>query len=546
MNGHAAGSPQEEPLEELIFSRDGDGGGSMTPNGSVSMMNGQSTSATMSRSTTLSHHNSTVSAVSGDDNDLTASLLSNGGSTGGGGNHGNGSGNNGPDDEGNNQAPMTASHFVSAATRQHSSVRLVLRKIGNFVATFTLLAMLVIIPIVTYRQLRRRKLDFAAFESAGVMVFGTVILSIRLVYLHFTHWYMPNIQKYIIRILWMVPLYAIQSWLSLRFRSARIYIDTIRDLYEAYVISSFVYYLIELLGGQDALVRTLRRKVTDDGNGTGHLAKHSFPLNFVLQPWELGMEFMMQTKHGVLQYVVVKTIATFLTFGFQSLEMYGEGEFRWDVAYPYMAFLLNCSVMYALYCLVMFFHVVSEDLRYPINWHPLGKFLCVKGVVFFTWWQGVVIFYLQSHGIIEDIGQWSGEEVANGLIDYCVCIEMVFFAIAHAYTFTYTEYLPSTVQEAIEAAAQAESAAVEGGPPPPRRRTSSAVEYQPPTVLNQPLNFRDAFWSSTLPSETIHDIRRLRRGVDRVVNQATDPGTISMQHVDGDQLEVEDAEQAQE
>ena len=46
----------------------------------------------------------------------------------------------------------------------------------------------------------------------------------------------------------MVPIYSIQSWLSLRFHGGRIYIDLLRDLYEAYVIQSFLYYLMELLG----------------------------------------------------------------------------------------------------------------------------------------------------------------------------------------------------------------------------------------------------------------------------------------------------------
>ena len=95
---------------------------------------------------------------------------------------------------------------------------------------------------------------------------------------------------------------------------------------------------------------------------------------------------MLQCKHGVLQYVVVKAIASVLTFAFQSMGVYGEGQFKWNVAYPYLAFFLNISVMYALYCLVKLFHAVNDELRDPINWHPLGKFLCVKGVVFFTWY----------------------------------------------------------------------------------------------------------------------------------------------------------------
>jgi len=452
-----------------------------------------------------------------DDNDLTTSLLPRQG------------------EDNAESGGLNASQIVAAASRPHSGVRLVMRKIGNFLATFTLITMLVVIPIVTYRALSKRKLDIAAFDSAGVMVLGTVIMSIRLVYLHLSHWYMPNVQKYVVRILWMVPIYAIQSWLSLRFRESRIYIDTLRDLYEAFVIASFVYYLIELLGGQDGLVRILRAKARNDPHAAEHLGAHTFPLNFALEPWDLGVEFMLQCKHGVLQYVVVKAIASVLTFAFQSMGVYGEGQFKWNVAYPYLAFFLNISVMYALYCLVKLFHAVNDELRDPINWHPLGKFLCVKGVVFFTWWQGVLIFYLQAHGIIDDIGSWTGEEVANGLIDYCVCIEMVVFAIAHAYTFTYTEYLPSTVEQALaqyEQISSSQDANSQG------EGNVRAPIYRPPTTLARPMKFKDALISSTLPTETLQDIRQLQNGVDRAINQVTDPGTISLQDIQPSRGEV--------
>jgi hypothetical protein len=312
----------------------------------------------------------------------------------------------------------------------------------------------------------------------------------------------------------MVPLYSVQSWLSLVFHGARIYIDSIRDLYEAYVIASFVSYLIELLGGQDALVRILERKRTTNP----HLGEHSFPLSLVLQPWELGMEFMLQCKHGVLQYVVVKTIATVFTFFFQSIGMLGEGQFNWRMAYPYMILFMNTSVMYALYCLVKIFHAINDELCSPVNWRPLGKFLCIKGVVFFTWWQGVVIYYLRAHGVIADIGTWKADEVANGLIDYCICIEMVFFAIAHSYTFTYTEYLPSNFPASSE---------------------QTNGDYQPPTTLTRPMRFKDAFWSSTVPNDTLSDIQRLRSGVDNAMSLATNPGAISLQDIQANEEEVD-------
>jgi Organic solute transporter Ostalpha len=395
-----------------------------------------------------------------------------------------------------------------------AALRRTIRRSGNYIAYFTVFTMLILVPMVLYRALVDRKLDIAAIHSARVMVCGTLIMSMRLVYLHLTHWYMPDVQKYVVRILWMVPIYAIQSYLSLRYHHARVYMSTIRDFYEAFVIASFVYYLMELLGGQDSLVQLLRHKAP-------HYGQHKFPISLVLQPWELGEEFMLQCKHGVLQYVVFKTTATILIFLCEFAGVYGEGRFEWFVAYPYLCFFQNISVMYALYCLVIFFHACNEELHRPVNWHPLGKFLCIKGVVFFTWWQGVVIFYLRDHGIIEKMGPWSSIDVANGFIDYCIVVEMVGFAIAHSYTFTYMEYLPGRWPQSNsnETSILLGIPSEQNGDGRNCPESSSPHHYCPPATLPEPMRFRDALWSSTVPHETLQDIQRLRVGVEGVLSQ---------------------------
>lgn len=395
-----------------------------------------------------------------------------------------------------------------------------LRRLGDYLAYLTLLTMLIIIPIVMYRAVRKQKFDIAAFHSAEIMTLGTVILSARLVYLHLTHWYMPLVQRYVVRILFMVPIYSVQSYLSLRFHESRTYIDCFRDLYEAFVIANFVYYLIQLMGGEEALVQVLLQKSDTE------LGKHPWPLDQVLFPWELGTEFMLQCKHGVLQYVVFKTISTVLTFAFESMGIYHEGKFDWRAAYPYMCFLQNVSVAYAIYCLVRLYHAIKEELEYPVNWHPLGKFLCIKGVIFFTWWQGVIIFYLRAHGIIEDMGNWSSSEIAYGLIDYCIVIEMVGFAIAHSYTFTYKEYLPDNIphenaEEVQNRREQSADSQVNSS------STWNQLGYRPPATLTSPMDFKDAFWSSAVPGDMREDIQRLRHEAMTVV-RARNPVPASM------------------
>ena len=174
--------------------------------------------------------------------------------------------------------------------------------------------------------------------------------------------------------------------------------------------------------------------------------------------------------------------------------------------------------MWALYCLIKLFFATQEELTSPVDWHPVGKFLCVKGVVFFTWWQGVGIYILQANGIISDIDQqWTADDVAAGIQDYLVCIEMLFFAIAHTYTFTYKEYINNSFTPDVEADSHSEDGS-----------------YRAPLVrkLATPMNFSRAFWSSTLPTETLNDIYRLQSGAKSVVNRESGISMATMKNAE--------------
>ena len=61
--------------------------------------------------------------------------------------------------------------------------------------------------------------------------------------------------------------------------------------------------------------------------------------------------------------------------------VYGEGEFRANVAYPYMVAINDLSQFVAMYCLVLFYKANVAELK-PMK--PLPKFLCIKAVVFFS------------------------------------------------------------------------------------------------------------------------------------------------------------------
>ena len=302
---------------------------------------------------------------------------------------------------------------------------------------------------------------------------------------HLMNYYMPNIQKYVIRILWMVPIYSIQSWLSLRFHDSSLYIETLRDFYESYVLASFLYYLVELLGGEDNIKALLARK-------TNNYGAHPPFLRCLLAEWE-GDEFLLQCKYGVLQYVVIKIILSALTVCLELGGVYDFGSMRFDRGYVYVSFFGNLSQMWALYVLVKLYFATESDMKSPVNWRPVGKFMCVKGVVFFTFWQGTFIAALQNGGVIKPIGSWAADDVATGIQDYLICVEMLFFAVAHSYTFSYAEYM-TLVSGGDDALVANDSYGF-----------VTASYPQASTV-------REAFWNSTVPTEITDDIKHLARG----------------------------------
>ena len=63
------------------------------------------------------------------------------------------------------------------------------------------------------------RVSSVAWMVSGIAVAVAVPLSLHEIHMHMIHYIEPRLQKYYIRILWMVPMYAIESWLALRFQA---------------------------------------------------------------------------------------------------------------------------------------------------------------------------------------------------------------------------------------------------------------------------------------------------------------------------------------
>eukprot|EP00199_Chlamydomonas_sp_CCMP681_P000604 CAMPEP_0119112536 /NCGR_PEP_ID=MMETSP1180-20130426/40661_1 /TAXON_ID=3052 ORGANISM="Chlamydomonas cf sp, Strain CCMP681" /NCGR_SAMPLE_ID=MMETSP1180 /ASSEMBLY_ACC=CAM_ASM_000741 /LENGTH=467 /DNA_ID=CAMNT_0007100083 /DNA_START=261 /DNA_END=1665 /DNA_ORIENTATION=- len=250
--------------------------------------------------------------------------------------------------------------------------------------------------------------------------------------MHTEYYTRPRLQKHVIRILWMVPIYAVDAWFALRFRDAREYLDPIRECYEAFVIWSFFAYLMAYLEDEKGDVEVYLSFKPP--------MKHFPPFKWLLKPWPMGRSFLLQTKKGVMNYVILRPITTAIALITDQYDLYGQGHFDYRKSYIYLSLVTNFSQLWALYCLAQLYWVCHNELQ-PIR--PLSKFICIKAVVFLTFWQSIILAVLVSSGVITD-ESWSTYDqlgVATGIQDFLICIEMFVAALAHAYAFPPRDYM---------------------------------------------------------------------------------------------------------
>lgn len=264
----------------------------------------------------------------------------------------------------------------------------------------------------------------------GIFVIVALPISFYEIIQHVIHFTQPKLQKHIIRILWMVPIYAINAWLGLVYPKHSVFMDCARECYEAYVIYNFMVYLLNYLNMEIDLEACLELKSQ---------VYHIFPL-CCLPPWTMGTEFVHLCKHGILQYTVVRPVTTFMSFICKLSGVYGGGQFRADVAFPYLVVVNNLSQFAAMYCLVLFYKATASELK-PMR--PLPKFLCIKAVVFFSFFQGVLIDLLVYFGIFVSKSNDPGDglNISTRLQNVLICIEMCIAAITHHYIFSYESYV---------------------------------------------------------------------------------------------------------
>jgi hypothetical protein len=217
---------------------------------------------------------------------------------------------------------------------------------------------------------------------SGLAASLAVVVTLRTIYLHLRSFTNLVQQTHIVRIMIMVPVYAIDSWLSYRFFRFSVYFDLVRDAYEALVVYEFYALLVSYIGGHERAFQVFY----------GRLLKLPAPLCCVTVT--IRRDLLKFCKLGCLQYAVLRPVVTVIAIVAHARQNLCPGNFSPKFTYVYIAGInfvsvtiamygvqglgLNCSVTFCCrYALVMFYILGSQELA---SKKPIPKFLTVSFV----------------------------------------------------------------------------------------------------------------------------------------------------------------------
>jgi len=219
---------------------------------------------------------------------------------------------------------------------------------------------------------------------AGFFTITAVITSLWLVNKHLQWYTNKREQRYIVRLLFMVPIYATISLASYLFWNDSTPLLLIRDAYESTVLTSFFYLLLMYLSPNPDDQRAIFMKVGLSRQADAAAVargeepkKWVLPLGFVKAKPADGLYFLQMMKWGVLQYCVVRPLTTLIAVTLNYMGWYCDSSFSPRWGYLYITVIVSVSVSIAMYCLIQVYIPIAG---YLAPHKPLLKLFSVKAV----------------------------------------------------------------------------------------------------------------------------------------------------------------------
>ncbi|KAI2635061.1 DUF300-domain-containing protein [Xylaria nigripes] len=281
-----------------------------------------------------------------------------------------------------------------------------------------------------------------ALIIAGSSTIITYIVSFFLIGQHALNYTKPCEQKHIIRILFMVPIYATSSFLSLWFYWHAVYYQVISEAYEAFAIASFFALMCHLVAPNLHDQKEFFRQMKP-------ISPWVLPVSWFAKcsggergPWRTpksGLTWFNIIWIGVYHYCFIRVAMTITAVVTEHYDRYCESSNSPVFAHVWVIVIEAAAVTIAMFCIIQYY----SQFRKTLAEHKLGlKVVAIKLVVFLSFWQTIVISLATSSTLhlITANATLAYPDIKVGIPSLLLCVEMALFSVLHLWAFPYGPY----------------------------------------------------------------------------------------------------------
>ncbi|RDW75725.1 hypothetical protein BP5796_06546 [Coleophoma crateriformis] len=270
------------------------------------------------------------------------------------------------------------------------------------------------------------------FHTLSIIIGGgcavlASIVAIFLIIQHATHFSNPAEQKQIIRILCIIPSFALISFLSIWLSSAAEYLKPGLSVVEAFPLAAFFLLMStycvpdEDLNSRATFFSQLqlqnRKGVAQGGGSLGWYRQRSF----------LVLQFI---PVSILMWIVA--VAALATGHFCSTSN------NIHFAHIWVTVITTISTIVAIMSILHFYRRMKPTLQ-PHK--TMAKLISFKLIVFLNFLQTLVFSFLTSSSRLKPTAHLSASDISTGLPNLLLCLEILLFTPLFIYAYSSSPYI---------------------------------------------------------------------------------------------------------
>lgn len=199
------------------------------------------------------------------------------------------------------------------------------------------------------------------------LIFGGACLVIAnlgsffLIMKHATHYSLPKEQKQVMRIIFTIPVFAVISFLSICFEDAAIYIEPIRDVWEAFALVAFFLLMCAFV-------------MEDDEERRAFFATSGLSQAYT------------SAATACFQFPIVQIVVALATAATQAIGIYCGTSNKLYFAHIWLTIIKGASTAFAVMGILKFYKPLKPQIKHR---GVISKLVAFKGIVFLNFIQTV-------------------------------------------------------------------------------------------------------------------------------------------------------------